>query len=122
MVRYKYKFCRKCKEKLPTGDFSEQNSQSVATCKACKIIARLTRRCSVYGINEVDFLDMLEYQDHSCCCCKTSLTYDTCVIDHCHTKGHVRGLLCRNCNLALGFAKDNKETLLNMIGYLEADR
>jgi hypothetical protein len=33
--------------------------------------------------------------------------------------GQVRGLLCNNCNLAIGFFKDDVETLKNVIKYLE---
>lgn len=41
------------------------------------------------------------------------------VVDHCHAGGHVRGLLCHNCNRALGLLKDSTETLNNAIAYLE---
>lgn len=39
-------------------------------------------------------------------------------VDHCHKQGHVRGLLCSNCNTLLGLAKDDPETLLRAIRYL----
>lgn len=41
------------------------------------------------------------------------------VIDHCHKNGNVRGLLCHNCNRALGLFKDNVDNLRNAIRYLE---
>ena len=40
-------------------------------------------------------------------------------IDHCHESGIVRGLLCMPCNTGLGNFKDNVQTLLNAIKYLE---
>lgn len=40
-------------------------------------------------------------------------------VDHHHGNGIVRGLLCRDCNLALGFAHDDIVTLKNLIAYLE---
>ena len=39
-------------------------------------------------------------------------------VDHCHKTGHVRGLLCTNCNLALGGFKDDKRVLKSAINYL----
>ncbi len=39
-------------------------------------------------------------------------------IDHCHTTGHIRGLLCHRCNFLLGFAKDNLYILQAAIDYL----
>lgn len=43
---------------------------------------------------------------------------DVCV-DHNHKNGVVRGLLCSNCNLALGLINDKNSTLINMIDYLK---
>jgi hypothetical protein len=40
-------------------------------------------------------------------------------IDHCHTTGRIRGVLCDDCNIALGKFKDNIETLKSAINYLE---
>jgi Recombination endonuclease VII len=39
--------------------------------------------------------------------------------DHCHKTKKVRGILCHNCNIALGHAKDCKRRLAGLIAYLE---
>ena len=39
-------------------------------------------------------------------------------VDHNHTTGKVRGLLCSNCNTLLGKAKDNVNILQAAIDYL----
>ena len=39
--------------------------------------------------------------------------------DHDHKTGEFRGWLCRNCNLALGYAKDDTERLHLLAQYLE---
>lgn len=40
-------------------------------------------------------------------------------VDHDHTTGVIRGLLCNACNLSLGKLKDSISTLKNLINYLE---
>lgn len=39
-------------------------------------------------------------------------------IDHCHTTGKVRDVLCFNCNAALGHINDNQERLIKLLYYL----
>ncbi len=39
-------------------------------------------------------------------------------VDHCHTTGKVRGLLCYNCNNAIGRLKDDTRILLEAVAYI----
>lgn len=41
-------------------------------------------------------------------------------VDHDHKTGKIRGLLCRHCNSALAFARDNQKILRNLITYLKS--
>lgn len=43
-------------------------------------------------------------------------------VDHDHTTGAFRGWLCRQCNLAVGNARDSPRTLLKLADYLLANR
>ena len=66
---------------------------------------------------------MLAEQDNQCAICKTTEpggrhTTDYFVVDHCHSTNKVRGVLCNNCNTALGLVGDNIDTLHKMIAYL----
>ena len=40
-------------------------------------------------------------------------------LDHNHKTGKFRGWICTNCNFAIGFVRENKETLIKIIKYLE---
>jgi hypothetical protein len=41
-------------------------------------------------------------------------------VDHCHKTGQVRGLLCHNCNRAVGLLKDDVTIVDNIRAYLNA--
>jgi hypothetical protein len=60
-------------------------------------------------------------QKGCCAICKThqsELKVSLCA-DHDHITGKFRGLLCRKCNVGIGFFKDSPELLLKAINYLE---
>lgn len=42
-------------------------------------------------------------------------------VDHDHETGEVRGLLCKDCNIALGFFRDNVKSLARAIEYLSKE-
>lgn len=82
------------------------------------------RKCQLkikYGMTPEQWYEMLSSQGNACAICRTTephgkrKQWDT---DHCHTTGRVRGILCHPCNLMLGGAKDNPETLAAGIRYL----
>lgn len=70
-----------------------------------------------YGIKQADYEMMLNYQEHKCAICNEQLG-EKLFVDHNHSTEEVRGLLCLNCNLALGYVKENRQILENMIDYL----
>lgn len=55
-------------------------------------------------------------------CDLCGLPFKRLVQDHCHTTGTLRGKLCRRCNLALGFMKDDSSLLRKAADYLEKYR
>jgi len=62
-----------------------------------------------YGLTPEDYTRLLILQAASCKICGTHqmvIPYKLCV-DHCHKTGKVRGLLCRECNHAIGLLKDD---------------
>lgn len=67
-----------------------------------------------------DFFNLKEKQNSCCAICNTKLAENKDIhVDHCHTTGMVRGLLCRGCNLGLGNFFDNIQALTEAIKYLQ---
>lgn len=60
---------------------------------------------------------LFEKQKGLCAICSEKPNYRL-AVDHNHTTGNVRGLLCRKCNLGIGFLRDNKDILQKAIDYL----
>lgn len=75
-----------------------------------------------FGIKYEDYDRMLEEQHGVCAICgkpETKPNAKYLAVDHNHETGEVRGLLCNNCNRALGLLKDDIEVLQNAINYLK---
>ena len=77
---------------------------------------------SSYGLTEAEYDTILAAQGGGCSLCGEPPSHRRLCVDHNHDTGRVRGLLCDNCNQALGKLKDNVEVLHNAIGYLLADQ
>lgn len=72
-----------------------------------------------YGITQLYFDNMLSEQNHTCAICHSiNISGKALAVDHDHSTGTIRGLLCYRCNMLLGYAKDNIKTLGNAIKYL----
>lgn len=75
-----------------------------------------------FGITIEQYEALLEKQNNKCGICKTDITQLTegrrLAVDHCHSTGQIRGLLCMRCNTALGKFNDNVDLLVNAIAYL----
>ena len=71
---------------------------------------------SAYGITGARYHEMIKEQ-LGCCLICLKPSEDLCV-DHDHTTGKVRGLLCKRCNAGLGQFYDNVASLARAIEYL----
>lgn len=73
-----------------------------------------------FGISQLQYESLSQEQNHVCFICRDVDDFsDVLAVDHCHKNGHVRGLLCRNCNRALGQFQDNVEFLERAVVYLK---
>lgn len=98
-----------CAAKASTGLFPEK---TVAQMKAMR------RKLRIYGITPVQYADLWAFQGGVCAICGGDNVSRALAIDHNHRTGEVRGLLCADCNLMLGYAKDKIEILSRAAQYL----
>lgn len=108
------------------------DGKSASTARTENAWARNLRRH--YGIEAADYFHLMFQQGAQCACCQVSesdaprgalklrtseyLRSSSLVVDHDHSTGLVRGLLCTSCNLGLGRFSDSPETLRAAIAYL----
>jgi hypothetical protein len=76
---------------------------------------------SAYGITLEQRDDLLIKQGSVCAICETDTPSGKgWHVDHRHDTKAVRGILCSQCNVMLGMARDNTATLAKAIAYLES--
>jgi hypothetical protein len=73
-----------------------------------------------YRIREDDYARLFDKQEGNCACCGINQAYLTrrLSVDHCHSTGKVRALLCDNCNPAIGFVNESIARCEQIIEYL----
>ena len=121
------KACSCCKEVKDLSCYYTNGSKTYSQCKECnkqkKRDARKAdpskernyRHKSKYGLTQEKYQEMVQATPH----CPICGSEEPLVVDHDHSTQEVRGLICNHCNLVLGHARDNIETLKNAIAYLE---
>ena len=133
------KQCKKCKLLKPYIEFNKNRTcrdKHYPYCKVCKKIddraynqgpGKTKAWKRKYGIEEYQIIEMLLDQRGLCgvADCGEALDMNTrwkFNVDHCHTTGKVRGLLCMRCNIVLGHVRDRCETLNGMVDYLNGKK
>ena len=131
--------CRTCDTDKPLVEFTRSSacrSGYLFRCKSCTAAAararyivmggRAAQRAAQlkrdYGLAPEDFDEILKSQDGVCALCDAPPSrgdMGTLHVDHDHTTGEIRGLLCGRCNRALGLLQDKPELLREAIRYLE---
>jgi hypothetical protein len=121
------KTCTKCGIEKPKSEFHKHKDYKdslQSNCKGCsnlrankyyktpkgKESTRRVRLKRTYGITVEQYNIMLEAQDYVCAICGTDKPGGSgrFHIDHCHSTGKVRGLLCIRCNTKVGVIEDKE--------------
>ncbi len=128
------KRCPRCGESKALAEFTRDRAKKSgyhAYCKTCNYL-RLKEKLGSeyyrnyrkewelshrYGMSTAEFDVRAKSQDGRCAIC--SKVVDRLVVDHDHSTGKVRALLCISCNGLLGLAGDSKDVLEAAIRYLQ---
>ena len=137
------KICSTCNITKPAAEFHAQANAPgglAYSCKECKRAynrdrykrqdvaykQRASSAKSKYGLSWPEVQLMHSVQDGKCRICRTGISLavggdraTTACVDHCHSSGAVRALLCNLCNSGLGKFKDNPAVLKAAALYLE---
>ncbi len=139
------KTCSTCKKILPECEYFKSSATKDGwhnQCKKCHTRSskpaydrnRATRvkqserarKLRNFGLTQESWDKMNQSQEEKCAICGEKETqrdgqYGTLKklsIDHCHSSGKIRGLLCQQCNFGLGCFRDNPEYLSAAVLYL----
>jgi hypothetical protein len=119
------KCCRTCGESKPLetfGRITKNKDGRGPDCRECYNAARREQnpstqrkraaymRKSRYGITEVEYRALLQATP-ACPICLDSFDTAMPCVDHDHSSGRIRGLLCRPCNRAVGMLGDDPDRL-----------
>jgi hypothetical protein len=128
-------YCPKCNETKPLSEFNKDihTAFKIAIyCKKCsgtkskiryenyKDEHRNTQLKSDYKITLDEYNEILSKQNNKCAICGNAKNGNRRMcVDHNHSTGDIRGLLCGRCNLGIGSFTDDIDLLKKAIIYLE---
>ena len=126
------KICRRCStnsEAFRKDKNAKDGFRNI--CKDCESKSQRSQQAAYqryndqlrnyYGIDLEDWARMYNTQNGRCASNPAhKLGFDRLThVDHCHKTKKVRGLLCANCNRALGGVMDDIESLTLLVEYLK---
>lgn len=132
------KICTGCKTSLPLNKFGKNSHAVDGLMHRCKDCVNSRARDNYnsdrdrnrvylrrYGITLEAVTAMAVDQNYECSICDKKCAFlagnrsNAFVVDHCHTTGRIRGLICATCNRGLGLFYDDPELLMRAAKYLD---
>ena len=108
--------CSRCGLTKEHQEFKKTHKWTSYVCKEC---VNEYSRAWRFNITIEELRDLLNVD--LCEICEEPFPKGKKYIDHCHEGGHIRGILCNQCNTALGKIERKPEMLGNILSYLLKD-
>lgn len=121
--------CRDCRSEYDKTRYRKDPKKFIADACAWRKRNpdRVTRNLlwREYRMTVEEYAAMLSAQGGVCASCEGAAKgrwKSRLHVDHDHSTGKVRGLLCQNCNIALGQLKDSVSTIEKLLEYMKKHR
>lgn len=122
-------YCSTCRTTKPTAEFHKNKSTSNGLQTECRLCQNARSQTRYHGMSVEEYGNTLARQKGCCAICGVSAGVKRLHIDHDHAVQCQcdrsscticrRGLLCGNCNTAIGMLKDDTQIMTNAIAYIE---
>jgi hypothetical protein len=116
-------YCNKCGAEIQRGEPIGNNKKKIKLSKKeRKILVRDRNFKAKYGITLDQYNELFDRQNGRCAICKISEIESKrkkLHLDHDHSSGRIRGILCSSCNAAIGHSYENINILKNAVIYLK---
>lgn len=114
--------CKPCKNAESREWYKNNKEKKAEFSKAYRRTKKDQDLKKAYGIGVEQYDKYLDYQKYRCALCSKHADDHSraLAVDHCHTTGIIRGLLCDPCNRAIGFLKDDPDLLRKAADYVES--
>ncbi len=125
--RRKYRLAHPLEEKAYRQKYKEENPEKFAAYNKKRRIRNVNVRMKAelkfhYEITVEQYEEISLLQDHVCLICRTfipSARAKRLFLDHDHSTGELRALLCHFCNAGLGYFKENIQLFERAIQYVQ---
>jgi hypothetical protein len=140
-----YSSCKDCKKKVSNNNYipserslKKDQTKNVQVCSCCSKEKKINKfryrkdrgyydticiRCKrikyivrTYNVSERKAIEL--HNTNNCAICGDVVSGSKQHVDHNHTTGEVRGILCNNCNRAIGYFNEDINKMKNAINYL----
>lgn len=108
--------CFRCRQWKSREQFSIDRSRMDGFTSSCKECTSDASTASRYGMSLEGLKAFRELHAHCCGICGAG---ETLYIDHNHTTGKPRGLLCPSCNTAIGLLREDPALFAAALAYME---
>ena len=105
--------CKECINKKNLHNYYNETTEQRLRRIKNNAATHLKRK---FGLTSEEFSAMMLKQNNKCKICECEMKLPQ--VDHNHTTGKIRGLLCKPCNMAIGLLKEDTKVFYNAISYI----